>query len=145
MASSDLFRNEFSRDQSSRNDHRPASRSFGRLSPGPAPIASEALEHIAGLYAVEKDSRGCNADERRSVRHQKSRPLVDDLEPWLRAKLGLIQKSKLAKAIRYALSRWAGADFLQRLNEPGGHFLARARAPRLSRQGKNRHWEKQKE
>ena len=31
------------------------------------------------------------------------------LEPWLRAKLGLIsQKSKLAEAIRYALSRWEG-------------------------------------
>ena len=40
---------------------------------------------------------------------QKSRPLVDALEPWLRAKLGLIsQKSKLATAIRYALSRWEG-------------------------------------
>ena len=31
------------------------------------------------------------------------------MEPWLRAKLGLIsQKSKLATAIRYALSRWEG-------------------------------------
>ena len=30
-------------------------------------------------------------------------------EPWLRAKLGLIsQKTKLAEAIRYALSRWEG-------------------------------------
>jgi transposase len=39
----------------------------------------------------------------------KSRPLIDGLEPWLRAKLGLIsQKSKLATAIRYALSRWEG-------------------------------------
>ena len=38
-----------------------------------------------------------------------SRPIVDDLEPWLRAKLALIsQKTKLAKAIRYALSRWNG-------------------------------------
>ena len=40
---------------------------------------------------------------------QRSRPLIDALEPWLRAKLGLIsQKSKLAEAIRYALSRWEG-------------------------------------
>ncbi len=85
-------------------------RNFYELAtPGPAPIASEALEHIAGLYAVEKDIRGRSADERRSVRQQKSRPLVDALEPWLRAKLGLIsQKSKLAEAIRYALSRWEG-------------------------------------
>ena len=77
--------------------------------PGPAPIASEALERIAGLYAVEKDIRGRNPEERQTVRSLKSRPLIDALEPWLRAKLGLIsQKSKLAEAIRYALSRWEG-------------------------------------
>ncbi|UPU01342.1 IS66 family transposase (plasmid) [Bradyrhizobium barranii subsp. apii] len=30
-------------------------------------------------------------------------------QPWLRAKLGLLsQKTKLAEAIRYALSRWNG-------------------------------------
>src|SRR5664279_4924572 len=85
-------------------------RNFYELAtPGPAPIASEALEHIAALYAVEKDIRGRSADERRAVRQQKSRSLVDALEPWLRAKLALIsQKSKLAEAIRYALSRWEG-------------------------------------
>lgn len=34
---------------------------------------------------------------------------MDDLKPWLRAKLALIsQKTKLAEAIRYALSRWEG-------------------------------------
>src|SRR6266404_3210435 len=77
--------------------------------PGPAPIVAEALEHIAALYAVDKDIRGRSADERRAVRQQKSRPRIDALEPWLRAKLGLIsQKSKLAEAIRYALSRWEG-------------------------------------
>jgi transposase len=76
---------------------------------GPAPIASEALERIAGLYAVEKDIRGRSADERRVVRQDRSRPIIDDLEPWLRAKLALIsQKTKLAEAVRYALSRWDG-------------------------------------
>src|SRR5579863_8035377 len=76
---------------------------------GPAPIASEALERIAGLYAVEKDIRGRSADERRNVRQDRSRPIVDALEPWLRAKLALIsQKTKLAEVIRYALSRWEG-------------------------------------
>jgi hypothetical protein len=85
-------------------------RNFYELAtPGPAPIASEALERIAGLYAVEKDIRGRNPEERQTVRSLKSRPLIDALEPWLRVKLGLItQKSKLAEAIRYALSRWKG-------------------------------------
>jgi hypothetical protein len=76
---------------------------------GPAPIASEALERIAGLYTVEKEIRGHSAEERRAVRQDRSRPIVDNLEPWLRAKLALIsQKTKLAEAIRYALSRWKG-------------------------------------
>ena len=76
---------------------------------GPAPIASEALKRIAELYALETEIRGRNADERCALRQEKSRPLLDELEPWLRAKLGLIsQKTKLAEAIRYALSRWDG-------------------------------------
>ncbi len=76
---------------------------------GPAPIASEALERIAGLYAIEKEIRGRSADERRAMRQDRSRPIINDLEPWLRAKLALIsQKTKLAEAIRYALSRWVG-------------------------------------
>jgi hypothetical protein len=76
-------------------------RFYELATPGPSPIASEALEHIAALYAVEKDIRGRHADKRRTARQQRSRPLIDAIEPWLRAKLGLIsQKSKLANAIR---------------------------------------------
>jgi transposase len=76
---------------------------------GMAPIASEALTRIAALYRIEDDIRGRPADERRAARQQRSRPLVEALQPWLREKLSLIsQKTKLAEAIRYALSRWAG-------------------------------------
>jgi transposase len=79
---------------------------------GPAPIATEALERITQLYAVEQDIRGRSADERRAVRQSRSRPIIDDFEPWLRAKLALIsQKTKLAEAIRYALSRWNGLTY----------------------------------
>ena len=76
---------------------------------GPAPIASEALIRIAGLYAVEADIRGKPAEERRAIRQERSVPILNDLEPWLRAKLELIsQKTKLAEAIRYTLSHWKG-------------------------------------
>jgi transposase len=35
--------------------------------------------------------------------------VLEALEPWLRSKLAVIsQKTKLAEAIRYALSRWEG-------------------------------------
>ena len=74
-----------------------------------APIASEVLERIAGLYRIESEIRGLGVDGRRAARRDRSRPIIAALEPWLREKLGLIsQKTKLAEAIRYALSRWQG-------------------------------------
>ena len=81
---------------------------------GPAPIASEALKRIGELYAIEAEIRGRAAEERRSARQVRSRPVIEALEPWLRARLETIsQKGKLAEAIRYALSRWEGlARFL---------------------------------
>ena len=76
---------------------------------GLAPIASEALRRIAALYRIEDEIRGRSAEERRARRQERSRPLIAAFEPWLREKLSLIsQKTKLAEAIRYALSRWAG-------------------------------------
>jgi transposase len=76
---------------------------------GPAPIATEVLARLAELYQVEGEIRGRPPDERRAVRQARSRPVIEALEPWLKTKLALIsQKSKLAEAIRYALSRWAG-------------------------------------
>ena len=76
---------------------------------GSAPIAAEAVERIKRLYAIEAEIRGREPDSRRAVRQEKSRPVVEALQPWLRAKLEIIsQKSKLADAIRYVLTRWEG-------------------------------------
>jgi transposase len=76
---------------------------------GPAPIATETLQRIAKLYQIESDIRGRSAEERRAVRQERSRPIIEAFEPWLKEKLALVsQKSKLAEAIRYALSRWTG-------------------------------------
>jgi len=50
---------------------------------GDPPIASEALERIAALYAIEKTIRGRSAGDRRAVRQEKSRPLVLALKAWL--------------------------------------------------------------
>lgn len=75
----------------------------------PAPIASQALESIGALYAIESDIKGRSPNDRHAARQEKSRPILDALEPWLREKLALVsQKTKLAEAIRYALSRWDG-------------------------------------
>lgn len=72
-----------------------------------SPLAKEALERIAQLYAVEKEIRGRSPDERKEVRQTRSRPLLEALHGWLQATLAkLSRKSELAKAIRYALERW---------------------------------------
>jgi transposase len=78
---------------------------------GPAPLASEILERIKALYAIEADLKGLPADQRRAGRQERTHPLLADMEPWLRATLQTIsQKSKLAEAIRYTLARWEGLN-----------------------------------
>jgi transposase len=76
---------------------------------GSAPIATEALTRIAELYAIEAEIRGRSADERRAVRQDKTRPLVDGMKTWMDAQLTTVsQKSTIAEAFRYALTRWSG-------------------------------------
>ena len=78
----------------------------------PAPRRSPARRSSASPRSMPSRRRSAAAaptERRLASGSQKSRPLVDAFEPWLRAKLGLIsQKGKLAEAIRYALSRWEG-------------------------------------
>ena len=53
-----------------------------------SPLAEEALRRIAELYAIEADIRGQTADERRTVRQERSRPLVEAMHAWLTRDLG---------------------------------------------------------
>jgi transposase len=70
-------------------------------------IASEAIDRIASLYAIESEVRGKPPDKRREIRQSRARPLLDDLRSWLEKILAtLSRKSETAVAIRYALSRW---------------------------------------
>jgi transposase len=72
-----------------------------------SPVAKEALERIAQLYAIEKEIRGRSAAERREVRRTRSRPLLDSMQAWLKATMAkLSRKSDVAMAIHYALERW---------------------------------------
>ncbi|MCL6251537.1 IS66 family transposase [Altererythrobacter sp. KTW20L] len=74
-----------------------------------SPVAAEVLRRIASLYAIEDDIRGLPADERRDVRDQRSRPIIDDLHNFLEARDRQVSaKSRLGEAIRYTLPRWDG-------------------------------------
>jgi transposase len=72
-----------------------------------SPVASEALQRIAALYGIEKEIRGRPPDERREVRNQRARPLLESLHQWFETTLlKLSRKSDTTAAIRYALGLW---------------------------------------
>jgi transposase len=72
-----------------------------------SPVAAEAIERIAKLYAIEDEIRGRSAEQRREVRNERSRPLLASLKQWLEETLAkLSKKSDTALAVRYALGRW---------------------------------------
>ncbi len=74
-----------------------------------SPLAAEALARIRKLYEIEADIRGQSADRRRTVRQQRSRPIVEALHAWLlEQEQRLSGASPLAKAMRYALRHWSG-------------------------------------
>ncbi len=62
---------------------------------------------IGVFYGIEADIRGKPPDERRRVRREKSKPLLDAFEAKIRTKLAaLSRKSELAGAVRYSLNHW---------------------------------------
>jgi transposase len=76
---------------------------------GPAPIADEALQRIAALYAIETAIRGHSAEQRVVVRQAQSKPLVEAFKTWIESELARVSgKSVIANAIRYGLKHWDG-------------------------------------
>jgi transposase len=72
-----------------------------------APIAIEAVERIDALFAIEREINGMTPQERLAVRAERNRPLVAELETWLRQqRRKLSPKNETAKAIDYSLKRW---------------------------------------
>jgi transposase len=75
-----------------------------------SPIALEALNRIAALYAVEKFAAENNFSsiERAKLRQTQAQPLLDEMKTWLTAtRMNVANGSALAKAIDYSLRRWA--------------------------------------
>jgi len=74
-----------------------------------SPVAEDVLRQIAKLYVIEDEVRSLPPEQRRAARAERSRVIVDDLRVYLDARLRQVSaKSKLADAIRYALTRWEG-------------------------------------
>jgi transposase len=71
------------------------------------PIAIEAVRRIDELFAIEREINGQPPDRRLAVRRERSRPLVDSFETWLRGeRKKLSSKGPLGKAIDYTFNHW---------------------------------------
>jgi len=117
-----------------------------------SPLAAEVLNRIAALYAIEADIRGQPAEERRRIRQDRSRPVVEALHDWLLTHIDRVSgASDLAKAMRYAIRHWPGliaflddgriemdTNTVERTIRP--HTLTRKNALFAGSDGGARHW-----
>ena len=73
-----------------------------------APVASEAVQRIDRLFAIERDILGLPPDARLTARTERSAPILAELEPWLRQQQErLSRRSEVGRAIPYTTKRWA--------------------------------------
>ena len=96
-----------------------------------APIGIEAVARIDALFAIEREINGLPPSERRCVRQDRSKPLVDALGAWLRGQHTRVSPNgKTAKAIAYSLNAW---DALVRFLDDGRLCMSNNAAERAMR------------
>lgn len=72
-----------------------------------SPVAAEALQRIAALYAIEQQAAGLGADERLQLREERAQPALAALHTWLLSmQQAVATGSGTGKAIDHALKRW---------------------------------------
>ncbi|MBJ7408344.1 MAG: IS66 family transposase [Bradyrhizobium sp.] len=88
----------------------------GRKGKPVSPIALEALRRLDALFEIERTINGCSADERRAVRQERSKPLLEDMHAWLlRERETLSRSAEVLKPMNYMLRRWD--DFARFLDD----------------------------
>src|ERR1700751_619094 len=81
-----------------------------------SPIALEAVRRLDALFEIERAINGRSPDERRAVRQEKSKPLLEDMHAWLlRERENLSRSSEVLKPMNYMLRRWD--DFARFLDD----------------------------
>lgn len=72
-----------------------------------APLAVEAVCRIDEIFAIERQINGLPANDRLAMRQRDSKPVVADLEKWMRAERARLSRhAETARAIDYMLTRW---------------------------------------
>src|SRR5258708_3966841 len=71
-------------------------------------MAIEVVRRVDALFDIERPINGKSAEERRVVRQKLSKPLVEELQVYMREQRTKLSRGHaLAKAIDYILKRWA--------------------------------------
>lgn len=69
--------------------------------------AKEALGMIRRLYEIERDAKELTESERKALRQDRARPILDELHAWLGVKkTDVLPRGPLGEAVAYALSNW---------------------------------------
>ena len=90
-----------------------ARRKFFEAIPTAKQIATDALAAIGVLYDVEREAKelGLTPEQRKALRQERSKPILDQMLPWLKAqKSAVLPKSPMGKAIGYALNQWTALN-----------------------------------
>ena len=91
-----------------------ANKRRGKRAPPISPLALEAVTRTDALFDIERAINGEAAGRRLAMRHERSAPLVAEIEAWIRTeRAGLSRHAAVARAMNYMLKRWDGfARFL---------------------------------
>ena len=74
---------------------------------GKSPLAVEAVRRIDAIFAIEREINGIAAEQRLAVRAEQTRPLVRELQEWMRTERARLSRhADIAKAMDYMLKRW---------------------------------------
>jgi transposase len=92
---------------------------FGVHAAGGSPVAEQALQRIAKLYAIERQGAGLDPPQRKLLREQLALPALAELHAWLLANQRTVAVgSGTAKAIDHALKRWPALQLYARSGSP---------------------------
>ena len=73
-----------------------------------SPMALEALNRIAALYAIERQSKDMDVAARTQLRQDETLPLLQSMHDWLlKTRVTVANGGGTAKAMDYSLRRWA--------------------------------------
>ena len=64
------------------------------------------MAQIQRLYAIERIASTYTAEQRKTLRQDDAKPILDQLKNWIDSATGVLPQSRLGQAITYAKNQW---------------------------------------